>query len=884
MGIDEKDAAVSRRDFLRKGAVGVGASALAGLAVQEVDAQRGGQRWDMSADFVTIGAGTAGLAGAVSALEHRATVIMIDENFDIGGHGMVSGGNVHLGGGNSRQKKFGVQDSADQVFNDWVRYDHRESRYSDRDLVRAFADENAAAFEFLIANGVQFTDESTGPGAASTVARQGTAVQWPIKSEIMTADPTRTRLGHRARAREDREGQGREDSPEAQDGQHRARESSSGRVLGITATTDGRTVRIEAKKGVLMATGGHTSNVTFRRMFDPRLTEEYQVAGEPYSRQTGDGELAAMAIGAVLWGTASQTVDAGAWLNKTALHRLPMGLQPACSGPPKARSSTAIKAMGLANVNWQNVILVNQAGRRFCNEVATGYDFFNAALGYSGNSTKLNGGGPIWAIFDADAVERQNWDPKPPYVDPEVLLQRGHHPGTGAGDREPVSDEADAGRGAAGNGDEVQLVRRCRRGCRLQEADAALQDPEAAVLRRVVDAYPSRFALRAPNEREVAGARHAGSGDPRSVLRRRITRRICAAWAGPGNRLWPHCRPGGGPDWRPDLKVIGSLPDGAMTTHRSVVDTSQAVPAEVEAGTDIRLNVRVTCVAGCDMRGAPIAVLAGEETIAGAALSSYNGTENETENLCLKAPGTVGEHVWTVVFRRYEGESVAHEESSRPVVFKTVPHETTMAIWDVPSSPVLVDHPFIVKVGVKCAATCALGGQTVVVVDESGRRMGHGALNETPWPDTVALYVAEVALVAPANAGMASWSARFAETDLALPHAETSPRSRSSPRCRPITSSRSALPTSTRTRRLSRWKSGAGAIAASTNAQGFAALQLPAGTYEVSAWKLGYDDAEPTTIEVKTDLRIQSRDLAHARDESGHRARLDVNETWANCG
>ncbi|PYR53093.1 MAG: hypothetical protein DMF95_05090 [Acidobacteria bacterium] len=44
---------------------------------------------------------------------------MIEENFDIGGHGMVSGGNVHLGGGTSRQKKFGIQDSPDQVFNDW---------------------------------------------------------------------------------------------------------------------------------------------------------------------------------------------------------------------------------------------------------------------------------------------------------------------------------------------------------------------------------------------------------------------------------------------------------------------------------------------------------------------------------------------------------------------------------------------------------------------------------------------------------------------------------------------------------------------------------------------------------------------------------------------
>jgi succinate dehydrogenase/fumarate reductase flavoprotein subunit len=28
-----------------------------------------------------------------------------------------------------------------------------------------------------------------------------------------------------------------------------------------------------------------------------------------------------------------------------------------------------------------------------------------------------NGGGPIWAIFDADAAKREKWDPRPPYVD-----------------------------------------------------------------------------------------------------------------------------------------------------------------------------------------------------------------------------------------------------------------------------------------------------------------------------------------------------------------------------------------------------------------------------------------------------------------------------------
>lgn len=421
MSIDDKEAAVSRRDFLRKGAAGVGAGALAGLAVQNADAQRGGQRWDMSADFVAIGAGTSGLAAAVSALEHGASVIMVDENFDIGGHGMVSGGNVHLGGGTSRQKKFGVQDSADQVFNDWVRFDHRESRYSDRDLVRAFADENAAAFEFLIANGVQFTDELTGPGAASTVKRQGTTVQWPIKSEIMSADPSRRGSGLVRALEKAARAKGAKILLKHKMTSIVRESPNSGSVLGITASTEGRTIRIEAKKGVLVATGGHTSNVAFRRMFDPRLTEEYQVAGEPYSRQPGDGELAAMAIGAVLWGTASQTVDAGAWLNKTAYIGCRWGYS-SLRWPSDSPIFDRIKAMGLSDVDWQNVILVNQAGRRFYNELATGYDFLNAALGYSGNSTKLNGGGPIWAIFDADAVARQKWDPRPPYVDPEYFF------------------------------------------------------------------------------------------------------------------------------------------------------------------------------------------------------------------------------------------------------------------------------------------------------------------------------------------------------------------------------------------------------------------------------------------------------------------------------
>src|SRR5207247_6995 len=122
---------VSRRAFLSKGAVGVGAVALAGVGAQEAKAQ---VKWDLSADVVIIGAGVSGLAAAITARDHGASVISVDENYDIGGRGILSGGRVHLGGGHALQQKFGIQDSADSVYKDWVRHDTADARYSDRDL------------------------------------------------------------------------------------------------------------------------------------------------------------------------------------------------------------------------------------------------------------------------------------------------------------------------------------------------------------------------------------------------------------------------------------------------------------------------------------------------------------------------------------------------------------------------------------------------------------------------------------------------------------------------------------------------------------------------------------------------------------------------------
>ena len=65
---------------------------------------------------------------------------------------------------------------------------------------------------------------------------------------------------------------------------------------------------------MIICTGGSTTNVNFRRMFDPRLTEEYcGVAGMPWSEQDGSGEIAGMAIGASLWGLFQRYRGVGLW-------------------------------------------------------------------------------------------------------------------------------------------------------------------------------------------------------------------------------------------------------------------------------------------------------------------------------------------------------------------------------------------------------------------------------------------------------------------------------------------------------------------------------------------------------------------------------------------
>ena len=168
----------------------------------------------------------------------------------------------------------------------------------------------------------------------------------------------------------------------------------------MTVEHEGKTLNVQARRGVVLSTGGHTSNVNFRRMFDPRLTEEYQVSGEPYSRQTGDGEIAAMKVGASLWGLANQTVETKA---RSHIFEKPYAIGNQYGYPHGGGTrgenlkdspiEALSKAIGLLVADYQNQIQVNQVGKRFVNEFATGFDWWNPCL--DSNGGKGEGGGPL---------------------------------------------------------------------------------------------------------------------------------------------------------------------------------------------------------------------------------------------------------------------------------------------------------------------------------------------------------------------------------------------------------------------------------------------------------------------------------------------------------
>ena len=211
-----------------------------------------------------------------------------------------------------------------------------------------------------------------------------------------------------------------------------------------------------------------------------------------------------------------------------------------------------------------------------------------------------------------------------------------------------------------------------------------------------------------------------------------------------------------------------------VQAHEMSTSMVKAALAEVDAGTDIALNVRVSCSSNCDLQGGKVRI-ADEDgaVVKEIELTEFSGTGNETDEFVVKAPIEPGGYTWIAVFPAEEKEGVIHEESSVPFSFTVKPHSTSIAVWDVPSHIASNDR-FKIKVGVKCSAECRLMDKKIGIYGQKGKKVATGALGGVPWPGTSALYWAEVHLEAPGIEGYYRWTVKLPKPDLELPHDEAS--------------------------------------------------------------------------------------------------------------
>lgn len=428
-------------------------------------------KWDFEADVVVIGAGACGMAAAIRAADFGADVLVVDTNYDVGGHAILSAGSIALGGGTALQKKYGIQDDPETYFQDLTDWSVTEVdgmpdyRFADRAVQHALAYNGPAVYDFLAANGLPFEDEApdnfqanhasgvtalrshhvkwkNGVGGPSPTGTNGTSVMRPLDESARKRKNIRFLFNyHMDRIFREQPLEGRVLGIEA----HYTPTILPGQTKPLVSwKTDGNidfhepSVTVKARKGIVIATGGNTGNVEFRRMFDPRLTSEFQLGGGEWSPQDGSGELAAMAIGAALWGCCNQAMNRNGALRRGAF----VGSRTSyVAWKPQSPIWGKVKATGLFVGNWQDCIAVNQAGKRFYDETKPAYPngtcfgFFDKSGGYVHgdwrNSSKIkpqfrnyidaacaiNEGsqgpdweaGPQWAIFDSAAIKREQW-------------------------------------------------------------------------------------------------------------------------------------------------------------------------------------------------------------------------------------------------------------------------------------------------------------------------------------------------------------------------------------------------------------------------------------------------------------------------------------------
>lgn len=261
---DKELVSLGRRQLLKGGA----AMAVAGLGstvalsanavcvpIEEV-------KFDEVVDIIVVGSGFAGMSAALQARENGASVMVIDKMPVFGGNSTINGGAMAVAG-SPLQKKEGIEDSVDVMVADML---ESGRGMNDVEMLKLVCNGTAESCEWLIDHGVEwkpFVQHFGGhsiPRVLQTVQSSGAGIIRPL---IKAAKKNGIEMCNQAKL----EGFIKDEN---------------GRVIGLDVRQGyyfpkertGKMVKIGARKGIIMATGGFGHDIEYRQMQQPEYTSE----------------------------------------------------------------------------------------------------------------------------------------------------------------------------------------------------------------------------------------------------------------------------------------------------------------------------------------------------------------------------------------------------------------------------------------------------------------------------------------------------------------------------------------------------------------------------------------------------------------------------------
>lgn len=150
-----------------------------------------------------------------------------------------------------------------------------------------------------------------------------------------------------------------------------------GRVIGIIGERDGQELKIEAKKGVVLSSGGFSHNQTLREKYLPSPTNAAWTSSP--EGQTGDILEPGVKIGATL------------------------DLMDKVWGAPSVIDPQGHPFFLVADRGVPNMIVVDSAGQRFVNEAAPYHEFVDTMYKHQEVTQQAV---PSWILIDASAKSR----------------------------------------------------------------------------------------------------------------------------------------------------------------------------------------------------------------------------------------------------------------------------------------------------------------------------------------------------------------------------------------------------------------------------------------------------------------------------------------------